>query len=107
MLFINVAAVAIGMMMFLICAYAFDSLNALLYVIVFTLMARSIAFELVIERLINVRLRREFVMELLLTVVFIIAAGYIPGGFAWVFYLCFAVLYVFIKRNSLLALLRK
>lgn len=71
MLIINIGAVSLGIILFLICAWIINSLTVLLCAIVFTIMLRSVVSEIVVMKMIHTRLWKEFAIELAMTALFI------------------------------------
>ena len=103
MLVINVLVMIIGFSLYLVSAYIFDNINLLLYSLVIIIMFRSVVSEMVVMKLIDCRLHREFVIEGMITVLFIICAqlsnshlGFI--GYALIFSIYLA--YYFSKKYN-------
>ena len=74
MLFINVGAVSFGVVLFLLCAWGLNNLTALLFLIVLVIMLRSVVSEIVVTRIIGMRLWKDFALEFAMTLLFIFGA---------------------------------
>ena len=72
MLIINVITVVFSFTLFLISAYLLDSLNLLLYFVVASIMLRSIVSEIIVSKIIGIVIQKDFVIELGVTIWFII-----------------------------------
>ena len=71
MLFINLLSAAFGVVAFLLCAYVFDSLKALLVCIVLTIALNSVWSEIVVMKVMKVRIVKDFILELTVSIGFI------------------------------------
>jgi hypothetical protein len=74
MLLINVASVVVAVIMFLFTAYGLSSVDALLVAAVLVIMGRSICSEIMVMRLINISFYKEFIVEGIITGLFIVIA---------------------------------
>ncbi len=111
MFLINVIAVILGFTMFLICAYVLNNLDLLLYCVVFIVSFRSILSEIVIMKIIGKSFTKEFIIESILTIAFILITvnvkGLIKGFIIYAGILCvylieefYKVIIKFIKRKD-------
>lgn len=111
MFLINVIAVALGISLFLICAYALNNLDLLLYCVVFIVSFRSILSEIIIMKIIGKNFTKEFIIESILTIAFILITvkvnGLIKGFVIYTGILCVYLIeefykdvYKFIKRKT-------
>lgn len=106
MFIVNIVTVAMGMGMFLLCAYVFNNLNLLLYSVVFSIMLRSMASEIIVEKVIQKKFWKEYALEALLTVGFILSVrlpSSLWGGCA--VYAGLLAVYFVINRKSVIAML--
>lgn len=106
MLIINVAAVAIGMAVFAIGAYVLNNLEFVLYALVAVIMLRSVASEIAVTKIIKKNIIKDFVIELVMTIAFIVAVRYLSLWWACLAYACALVVYVIIYRKSIAALFK-
>ena len=106
MLFINIGSVTLGALLFLVCAKVLNNLTVLLCAIVFTIMLRSVVSEMAVMKTIHVKLWKEFILELVMTVIFI---GSTFLNVRWhgclVYFVCLCG-YLLIKRKELRKTLR-
>lgn len=106
MLVINAAAVAIGMVVFAIGAYVLNDLEFVLYALVAVIMLRSVASEIAVTRIIKKNITKDFIIELVMTVAFIVAVRYLSLWWACLAYACALVAYSVIYRKSIAAFFR-
>lgn len=106
MLVINVAAVAIGMAVFAIGAYVLNDLEFVLYALVAVIMLRSVASEIAVTRIIKKNITKDFIIELVMTIAFIVAVRYLSLWWACLAYACALVVYSVIYRKSIAAFFR-
>lgn len=105
MLVINVASVLFGMAIFAIGAYILNDLEFVLYFLVAVIMLRSVASEIAVTRIIKKRIAKDFLIEFVMTVAFIVAVRCLELWWACLAYVCIFVIYAIIYRKSIAALL--
>lgn len=101
MLIINVITVIFSFVSFLISAYLIDSLNLLLYFVVASIMLRSIVSEIVVSKIIGIVIKKDFVIELVMTIWFIIAVqefGLLRG---MILYFIAVIIYLIFYRSTI------
>ena len=76
MLVINMSSVALGIVLFLLGAYAFDSPEFILLGLIATIMFAAVASELVVRSIIQKQRVFPFIVEFFMTAIFIFAARY-------------------------------
>ena len=101
MLFINILSLAVAFVLFALSAYVFNSLTAVLVCIVFAIMLRSVLSEIIVMKIINVKLAMEFIIEAILTIVFIICARMLPLIIGFIVYLFTLTIYFIYYRNNI------
>lgn len=101
MLIVNVASVVLGMSLFVLFAYGFNHLELLLYSVVFIIMVRSIASEIAVSMLIHQKFYKEFAMELLMTVGFIISVQLFRLWIGCAVYAAMLVVYLAVNWKNL------
>lgn len=106
MLIINVICVAIGFGMALLSAYIVDNLDLLLYSVVFIIVVRSIASEMVVSKLINKKFYKDFIVELIMTVAFIVVVRYMNLWQGCLGYLAALILYAVIYRKNIVTMFK-
>lgn len=107
MLVVNVVSVAVGVAMFALCAYVFDALNALLVCTVLAVMFNSVLSEIVVMRVIGVRIVKEFLYEGALTVGFILSARLLGTGWGCLAYFVLFAGYCILHYREIVALFGK
>lgn len=107
MLLINVFSVICAFAFLSMSAFLFDNIAMLTVFVVLIIMGRSIASELVVMKLINQNYFVDFVIEALMTVVFIVAASCFPLPIGCMVYLGVLVVYCIIYRKTLLNLFKR
>lgn len=107
MLAINFAVVAVGCGMFLLCAYAFRNVIALLVSVVCVVMIQSVVSEISVARIIGIKLWKYLIAELIMTVIFIVAARLLPNWWACLTYACALALYCVVYWGNLVSLFRR
>lgn len=75
MLLANVISIALGISLFALCAYVFDNLTALLCCVVGVIMFNSVLSEIFVLKTIKVKIIKEFIVEAVMTVGFILCAS--------------------------------
>lgn len=105
MLVINVCSIVVGMALFAIGAYALNSLDFVLYSVVFIVMARSIASEIAVMKLIKKNITFDFIIELAMTVVFVVVVRFLDRWWGCLAYAAALVVYSVIYRKSLATML--
>ncbi len=100
LLSVNLITVALGFASFLVCAFAWNSLEALLYAVVAVAIVNSVASEYMVMRVIRVRVYRDIAVELVMAVAFVYAAQISSLLFGFLFYLAFLVVYLALYRKS-------
>lgn len=97
MLVINLVSVGATFALCLFCAYILNNLDLLLCSVVLVCVCRSVVSELIVARIIKISLIRDFVMEIILTVVFIVAARYLTWTAGAIVYLLLLLICLFSK----------
>lgn len=93
MLIINVSSIACGLSLYLLSALLFDNTDLLLICVVVVLMLRSIWSELEVSKTIHISFIKEFLLEGVLSALFIICASNLKPLVGFLIYSCAVVLY--------------
>ena len=104
LLFINVVSLIIGIIAFALGAYLFNSLEAVLYLIVAVIMFRSVISEIAVTRILKKNITIDFIIELVMTVIFIASVRCLDRWWACLVYLCALIVYAIIYRRNIIAL---
>lgn len=105
LLMINVGTVAFSFTASLFCAYIIRNLDLLLYFAVAAIMIRSIISEMAVSRLINIEIKKDFVVEFLMTLWFIIVVKRFDLLVGVILYFVAVVVYLYFYRSTLKNLL--
>lgn len=101
MLIINVITVAFSFLSSLVCAYVLNNLNLLLYFVVAAIMLRSIASEIVVSKIIGMVIDKDFLIELVLTIWFIIVVQKFSLLVGMILYFVAVVIYLISCRSEI------
>ena len=104
MLLANAISIAVGAVLFILCAYVFNNLYALLGCVVFVIMFNSVLSEIFVMKTIHVKIVKEFIAEGVMTVVFILCASLLSLWIGCAVYAVLFVVYAAINYKSLVAL---
>lgn len=107
MLLANAVSIAVGIVLFVLCAYVFENITALLICVVFTIMFNSVLSEIFVLKTIHVKIIKDFIIETLMTVGFILCASLLSLWIGLAVYSALFVCYCIINYKSLLELFRK
>ena len=106
MLVINVASVIIGIILFALGAYAFNNLDFILYSLVAVIMLRSVASEIAVTKIIKKNISIDFIIELAMTVIFVVVVQFLLRWWACLAYACALIVYAIIYRKNIATLFR-
>lgn len=101
MLIINILSVLICFLLCLFCAFVLNDLDLLLYALILVCILRSIVSEIVVMRLIKARFVKDFIIELFISVIFVIAARYFTLWLGCVIYAGALLIYLFLYREAI------
>ncbi len=108
MLLLNAISVLLGLVAFLVSAFIFDNVYALLVSMVIVIMFNSILSEVVVMRHIGVRLYKDFILEAAVAVALILITALVPHR--WVgmlIYLGVLILYCLLNLSAVKAVAKK
>lgn len=107
MLLANAISIAVGAVLFVLCAYVFDNLYALLGCVVFVITLNSVLSEIFVLRTIHVKIVKEFIIEAVMTVGFILCASFLNLWIGCAVYGGMLLVYAIINYKSIIALIRR
>lgn len=107
MLLANVISIAIGAVLFVLCAYVFSNLIALLCCVVFVIMLNSVLSEIFVMKTIRIRIIKEFFIEAVMTVGFILCATLLNLWIGLAVYAGLFAVYAAINYKTISALFKK
>lgn len=101
MLLANAVSIAIGVGLFSLCVFVFDNLTALLVCVVAVVMFNSILSEIFVLKTIQVKIIKEFVIEALMTVGFILCASLLSLWIGFAVYCGLFLIYCLINLKEI------
>ena len=101
MFLINVVSVCLAISAFVVSAYVFDNLNMLLICIVTVLMFRSIASEIEVMKILNLHGMKDFIIEILMTIVFVFSTIQFDLWKGFMIYLFAGSIYIYFYREHM------
>ena len=101
MLLANAISIALGAVLFALCAYVFNNLYALLGCIVFVIMFNSILSEIFVMRIIKIRIVKEFIIEGIITVSFILCSTLLSRWMGCAVYAGLFTIYAALNHKSI------
>ena len=107
LLYVNLISLAVGFILFLISAYVFSSLNALLLCIVLTVTGNSIVSEIVVMKLTNISFVKDIIIEIIMSAGFIISVWLLQHWVACAVYASLLLIYAIINWKQIAELLSR
>ncbi|CXH13158.1 flippase Wzx [Streptococcus pneumoniae] len=98
---VNALVMLISMGVTLVTTYLLNSLELTVVSIVVLLALRSIIAELILSKKLDVSVKKDIVLEFLLTLVFISSSWYLPIGLAVIVYTIAYGLYLYLKHEDI------
>lgn len=99
---VNIITVFISLITTLVLTFYFKNLILTMISIVFLLAFRSILAELMLSKIIDVVVKKDIILEMFLSIIFIISGWFIDSWVGILLYLIFYILYLIIKKNDIL-----
>ena len=100
---VNLISIALGAAAFSLCAYVFDNLFAVLVSVVCVIMFNSILSEICVLRVIKVKIIKDFILEIIMTVGFILSASLLNLWQGCLVYAGLFALYCIVNYKSVIA----
>lgn len=107
MLLANAVSIAVGAVLFVLCAYVFNNLTALLGCVVFVIMLNSVLSEILVMKTIRIKIIKDFIIEGVLTVGFILCATLLSLWIGCAVYVGLFAIYAAINYKSIAGLVKK
>ena len=104
MFFINLCTAILGLSSFALCAYVFDNVYALLYCLVGVIVVNSVASEIAVQRVTGTRIIKEFILEIAVSVAFILCAQLLSRWWAMLAYFGCLVVYSVLNYKAYVGL---
>ncbi|MDE6550686.1 MAG: hypothetical protein K2M44_04230 [Clostridia bacterium] len=102
MLIVNLISIALGAVAFTLSAYVFNNLFAVLISVVGVIMFNSILSEICVLRVIKVKIIKDFILEIIMTVGFILAASLLNLWMGCLVYAGLFALYCAVNYKSII-----
>jgi O-antigen/teichoic acid export membrane protein len=106
MLLANVISIVVGAGLFVLCAYGFTNLYALLCCVVFVIMLNSVLSEIFVMKTIHIVIIKDFILELLMTVGFILCASLLSLTVGCLVYTGLFLIYCAFNYKSIIVLFK-
>ena len=103
----NIATVSISFLATVFTVFMLQNLNFAILSIVMMLAFRCVIAELLLSKVLDVAVIKDILLELLLTVIFIGFNWFVGGIISLLVYLFFYLVYLFLKKNEIKAILIK
>lgn len=107
MLLANFISIVLGAVLFVLCAYVFNNLTALLCCVVGVIMFNSVLSEIFVLKTIKVKIVKEFIIETIMTVGFILCASLLSLWIGMAVYSGLFLLYCALNYKSIKAMFNR
>ncbi len=107
MLIVNLISIALGVGSFVLCAYVFGNIIALLACVVFIIMLNSVISEICVMRTIGIKIVKEFFIEAVMTIGFILCASLLGLWVGFGAYFGLFALYCVLNYKSIMEIFGK
>jgi len=101
-LIVNVVSVFISFIMSLIAIFLLNNLTLTIVSIVLVLAFRCIFAEIILSKFINIKVKKDILLELLMCTIFMTTGWLIRSYFSTLFYAACYLVYLFIKRKDII-----
>lgn len=101
MLIVNLICVALAFGLFAFSAYVLNNMTVLLVSVVFVIMLRSVISEIIVMKTIKIKIVADFIIEIVMTVVFIVFAKLLPLWIGCGAYTAALLVYFAIKHKTI------
>lgn len=106
MLIINLITVAMSLVLTCISVFLLNSLNLTILCIILLLAFRCIIAEIYLARFLNIKVKKDIILEVIITIIFIVISWYLSVISALFIYLAVYAIYLMIKKNDIIDLWR-
>ena len=98
---VNIITVILSVVTTIITVFVFENLSLSIVSIVFLLAFRCIMAENMLAKLLKIDIKKDFIYEILLSIIFIFTSWFIGGTLSVVIYIIFYFCYVILKKKEL------
>ncbi|MFK4333073.1 O-antigen/teichoic acid export membrane protein [Bacillus sp. RC240] len=102
MLIINLITVAMSLVLTCISVFLLNSLNLTILCIILLLAFRCIIAEIYLARFLNIKVKKDIILEVIITIIFIVISWYLSVISALFIYLAVYAIYLMIKKNDII-----
>ena len=106
LLLVNAISIGCGLALFAFCAYVLNNIFAVIASVVFIIMLNSVLAEIFVSKIIHVPLIKNFIIEALMSVGFILCASLLPRWWGCLAYFGVFAIYAAVNHKSILELWR-
>ncbi|MEA1010165.1 hypothetical protein U2H24_10605 [Bacillus cereus] len=106
MLIINLITVVMSLVLTCVSVFVLKSLNLTILCIILLLAFRCIVAEIYLARFLNIEVKKDIILELSITTIFIVISWYLSVILALFIYLAVYVIYLMIKKKDIINLWR-
>lgn len=99
---VNVITVFISLLSTLMLTFYFENLILTMLSIVFLLAFRCILSELILSKIMDIDVKKDIILEIILTIIFILSSWFIDSWVGVLLYLVFYFIYLIIKKKDIL-----
>ena len=103
MLKVNLIALGFALILTFITTILIEDLNLAILSIMILLVFRCICAEIYLSKIMNISVFRDIILEIIMTIIFILGGWFVNPGMAVVIYALSYVTYLFIKRKDILS----
>ena len=103
MLKVNLIALGFALILTFITTILIEDLNLAILSIMILLVFRCISAEIYLSKIMNISVFRDIILEIIMTIIFILGGWFVNPGMAVVIYALSYVTYLFIKRKDILS----
>lgn len=105
-LMINIIAVLMSVLVSIVAVYLIRDLMLSLLMMVALVAMRAVIAEIILSKLIDINIKKDIVLEVILSVIFITSSWLIGGVTGMTIYLLAYLVYLFIKKNDITKMIR-
>lgn len=102
---VNIFTIVISIGISYFSVFVLNNLNMSVFCILLLMMFRSIASELLLSKILSIKVTRDIIYELIMTIIFLIVSWYLEKLEALIIYLIIYVVYLVIKKTDIKYLL--
>lgn len=106
MLIVNIVSIVLAFILYITFAYLVQSLMGVLLSVVIAVAIRAVLSEIIVSKIVNIKLLFEFIIEGMMVALFIVSTQFFEPLMGFFIYAASVIIYIFIKRKELILLLK-